>query len=268
MAFTTNSTNLTKTRSRGGRPPCPTYTPLARRKHRQKPCVTVTMRMWLEDHNTILVEGKLTQEGEAKGSEDLLRAVGVRREYVTPRSWLDFFTLPHSLNTQFDSLWSLCPPTQHQVRVWGQMVTIPRFHQSYGRSYRFSGVEHQAKPVPPELFPYLEWVNELGYGTFDEILINWYMDGTHYISSHSDDEPQIKPGSPIVSISLGAKRMFRLRDARTREKVRDVPMVGGCVLVMGGDFQRELKHEVPKINGRKGAAVGSRINITFRQMKD
>ena len=39
------------------------------------------------------------------------------------------------------------------------------------------------------------------------------------------------------------------------------------VLVMGGRFQKEFKHEVPKIAGGRGQRIGRRINITFRQFE-
>lgn len=44
-------------------------------------------------------------------------------------------------------------------------------------------------------------------------------------------------------------------------------MPDGTFLVMGGTFQKEFTHEVPKINGVKGENIGKRINITFRQFK-
>lgn len=41
-------------------------------------------------------------------------------------------------------------------------------------------------------------------------------------------------------------------------------MPHGTVLVMGGKFNTEFTHEVPKIGGKKGEETGKRINITFR----
>jgi len=36
-------------------------------------------------------------------------------------------------------------------------------------------------------------------------------------------------------------------------------------MVMGGKFQKEFKHEIVKINGKKGENTAKRISITFRQ---
>ena len=41
----------------------------------------------------------------------------------------------------------------------------------------------------------MPFVDKLGNGPFDQVLVNWYQNGNDYISAHSDDEPQIKPNS-------------------------------------------------------------------------
>ena len=64
---------------------------------------------------------------------------------------------------------------------------------------------------------------------------------------HSDNESQTLPGSPIVSISLGATRTFRIREAASGHIVEDVPVRNAAVLIMGGAMQRTHQHEVPKI---------------------
>lgn len=45
-------------------------------------------------------------------------------------------------------------------------------------------------------------------------------------------------------------------------------MPGNTVLVMGGRCQQTHKHAVPKVDGKKGAKMGRRINMTFRVFVD
>merc|ERR1719322_2362284 len=39
-------------------------------------------------------------------------------------------------------------------------------------------------------------------------LVNFYADGGEYIGPHSDDQRQLRRGSPIVSVSWGVSRNF------------------------------------------------------------
>ena len=96
-------------------------------------------------------------------------------------------------------------------------------------------------------------------------MINWYANGHHYIGPHSDDETQLVNDSQVLSLSLGAERIFRIREKKSKQVVQDISMPHGTVVVMGGMIQNQYTHEVPKINGKKGEDVGRRINITFRQ---
>ena len=64
---------------------------------------------------------------------------------------------------------------------------------------------------------------------------------------HSDNERQIKPKSPIISVSFGATRTFRVRCSTTGKIVQDIPLRNDTVLIMGGAMQRTHQHEVPKI---------------------
>lgn len=202
------------------------------------------------------------------------RVTIIFRENMTKRSWLDEFDLPeHLSNTDFGMLWDMHPKIRNKVIMYGKEVPVPRFQQSYGRDYKFSGAVSKALPIPDEIKPFVDfcnWVYDLPGEGFNEILVNWYENGNNYIGSHSDDESQIVPGSPIVTITLAAPgelRKFRIRDKSTKNVVKDVLTHHGMVLVMGGDFQREFKHEIVKITGAAAENVGARISITLRQFK-
>lgn len=72
------------------------------------------------------------------------------------------------------------------------------------------------------------------------------------------------PLSPILSLSFGATRKFRIRD-KNDKIIKDIDLHDSDIIVMCGNMQKEFKHEIVKVSGEKGAKVGKRINITFRQ---
>jgi alkylated DNA repair dioxygenase AlkB len=186
---------------------------------------------------------------------------------LTTLSWLGTGDLPVDLAAaDFEALWDQHPEEFAKVKVFNTIWDTPRWSQSYGNDYTYSGMEHSAKPVCDLFSPFLEWANSLEMGTFDQMLVNWYLNGYHYIGSHSDNEKNLKIESPIIGVSLGGERKFRIRD-KHKKIIMDVPMTHGSFVIMGGSFQREMKHEIPKILGKKGQDTGRRISITFRQMK-
>jgi alkylated DNA repair dioxygenase AlkB len=185
-------------------------------------------------------------------------------------SWVDQGDLGDGCGViDFDALWELHPAEFGLVRMFDRIVSTPRWTQSYGRRYWYSGVMHEAEPVPELLKPLLAWANALPCctavdgvrGVFDQVLVNWYADGAHYIGPHCDNEAQIRTSSPIVSVSLGAERVFRVRDKGTKQIALDLAMKDRSYVVMGGEMQRRFTHEVPKTKKESGR----RINVTFRQ---
>jgi len=193
----------------------------------------------------------------------------MKREILTPASWLDSYTIPDLPKNNFDTLWNLHPDDHQKVMIYGNLTPIPRFQRSYGHDYKFSGTVSKGYPLPPEFKPFVDWSNQLGYGEFNEILVNWYLP-EHYIGSHADDEGQLVKGSPIVTITLceaGELRKFRIRDKTTKKIVKDVLTPNGLVLIMGGNFQKEFKHEVVKVTGANAEKAARRISITLRQFK-
>ena len=81
----------------------------------------------------------------------------------------------------------------------------------------------------------------------------------HYIGAHRDSTADLIPGSDIVTLSLGAARVFRLRPYRGQGFV-DVPLPGGAVLLLPWAVNQRFTHEVPAPRG----ATGRRLSITLR----
>ena len=63
----------------------------------------------------------------------------------------------------------------------------------------------------------------------------------------------------IGSLSLGATRMFRIRDNKTKE-TRSFQVGNGTLIIMAGTMRQFWKHKVPTT----AENVGVRINLTFR----
>lgn len=192
------------------------------------------------------------------------------RLYLSESAWLDSGLIPGELLSDkiFGGLWEAHPESLGVVQLYGRLVKTPRYQQVYDRPYYFSGMTHPCKPLPEAVKPFKVWADELTYGHFNSVLLNWYRDGFDYISKHSDNEQQLERNSEILSISLGATRKFRIRRKSDNEVIKEVPLHHGTFVVMGGTFQTDFTHEVPKITGKLGTTVGRRINITMRKFKE
>ena len=185
--------------------------------------------------------------------------------------WIEQDCLPSSLKEiyNFDDLWRLHPEEYGTVSYMGKVVKTPRWQQTYLKDYYFSGCVHKALKLPVEFQPFLEWANTIAPDNvkFNQVLINWYANGNHYIGPHTDDERQLVELSPVLSVSIGQERIFRIRNKATNEIVMDIPMPSDTYLMMCGKIQKKYLHEVPKVSGKKGDEMGKRINITFRVFK-
>jgi alkylated DNA repair dioxygenase AlkB len=173
--------------------------------------------------------------------------------------------LPETLlsgQDQFETLWRLHPSDFPEIHLHGRLVKIPRWQQAYGADYHFSGRTSAALAVPPGLEPFHSWTRSAIDDRLNGLLLNWY-DGElgHYIGPHRDSTRNMVPGAPIVTISLGAERTFRLtQDGPDRKPVVDFAAKAGTVFIMPYDTNRAWKHGVPK----RARQRGRRISITLR----
>lgn len=171
----------------------------------------------------------------------------------------------------FERLWDL-RTERPMIRPRGRFVEAPRWQQAYGRDYTFSGQTAEALPIPARLMPFLSWGKESIDTRLNGILLNWYAarggvigegrrskDGD-YIGPHRDKWQELVEGSPIVTISLGDARVFRMRGYRDTA-VYDFPVSSGMVIAMPFATNLSFTHEVLK--PRRGES-GRRISITLR----
>jgi alkylated DNA repair dioxygenase AlkB len=167
-------------------------------------------------------------------------------------------------NTEtFEALWQMHPEDFHEIKMYGRLIKTPRWQQAYGKDYHYTGRVNKAKTIPPLLEPFLDWSREHIDLNLNGLLLNWYEGRLgHYIGPHRDSVANLVLGTPIVTISFGEERTFRLRRAATKLKATpiDIPALNGSVFVMPWETNRAFTHEVPCSSRH----VGRRISVTLR----
>ena len=161
----------------------------------------------------------------------------------------------------FGRAWSIHPTERPTIKMHGRPVRIPRWQQAYGADYRFSGQTSRAEPVPELLAPLLDWSRTAIRSELNGLLLNWYDGPGHYIGEHHDHVKDLVPGTPIVTISFGERRKFRLtRGEGPNRQVRDFAVDNGSVVVIPWATNAAWKHAVPKST----RYTGRRISVTIR----
>lgn len=161
-------------------------------------------------------------------------------------------------------------PQQYTWSMYGKSGNRMRlerwYHDDPSRLYGFGG----GAPMVPT--PFTGTMRELRIAVeihtgheFDSCFANLYRNERDSIDWHADDEAWIGP--VIASVSFGSPRRFRMRH-KVRTPGRKHPQCEyrlghGDLLVMGAGCQDVWEHCVP----RQAAAVGPRLNLTFRQTR-
>lgn len=174
--------------------------------------------------------------------------------------WVGCLPAPILDGVSFDALWELHPDAFSEILIHGRRVKTPRWGQAFGRDYRFSGQLAQADPIPLLLQGVLDWSREAIDERLNGLLLNWY-DGAlgHYIGKHRDKTTGMVVGSPIVTVSFGEVRVFRLREWKGKETA-DYIAEHGSVFVVSYEMNKRWTHEVPKSKRYQGR----RVSVTLR----
>lgn len=155
---------------------------------------------------------------------------------------------------------------QHEIQLFGRKILQPRLSCWYGdvnAEYTYSGLHLRPLPWHPELLALRYRLQNVLQCPFNSVLANAYRDGRDSMGWHADDEKELGAEPRIASISLGAERRFMLR-SRNGKETKSLQLEHGSLLLMQGTSQRDYRHSIPKT--RK--AVGLRINLTFRQVRN
>lgn len=176
----------------------------------------------------------------------------------------------------FNLLWDEHPSWHHRIIMRGKEVEIPRWQAAYEKPYHFSGKLLLPEQTTPALLTsLLEWAQHNLDPRLNGILVNWY-DGQqrHHITPHHDSIIGLVPDSPIVTISFGEGRPFRLYPDKQRfrcplpfehgKNFRDFPAENGVVFVMPWNVNWEWKHGIPHHCHHRER----RISVTLRAHTD
>ncbi|MFM1841601.1 MAG: hypothetical protein RLZZ490_332 [Cyanobacteriota bacterium] len=188
-------------------------------------------------------------------------------EIAIPDGRLEFYS--HTFNhaqasTYYQRLAAEVDWRQDSITLFGQCQPLPRLTAWYGdpgRGYTYSGIAMAPTPWTPLLVDIKARVESLAGVPFNSVLLNLYRTGQDGVGWHADDEPELKRGYPIASVSFGGTRRFLLKHKTdlTLAKV-DLTLTSGSVLLMLDTTQDHWLHQVPKTK----KAVAPRINLTFR----
>lgn len=151
-----------------------------------------------------------------------------------------------------------------EIIIYGKPCKQARnvsFFSDTSIGYKYSKKLMRSKPLSNCMTELLVIINKMMGAEFNGVLVNKYMDGSDYISAHSDDETSLDTTIGVVSISYGAERIFRIRDKNDKSIVCDEPTTHCGILHMGGNFQKVYTHEIPVQKKIKE----SRISFTFRK---
>ena len=162
---------------------------------------------------------------------------------------------------EFRTLWDLHPEVFHPIMMYGRKRKTPRWQQAFDQDYHYAGSVDKALPIPELLLPLRSWCKKYIDSCLNGILLNWY-DGElqHYIGKHRDSVQGLKKSPPIVTISFGEERVFRLRPWRAPGEARDFEARDGSVFVMPLETNSQWTHEVLRSTHR----TGRRISVTLR----
>ena len=150
----------------------------------------------------------------------------------------------------------------------------------YGEhSYKYTGVEHPKKEMPPVISKLLSVIKEKHTLSKDNIelnscLITRYRSKTNHIPMHRDDEPVIDPNSLILTVSLGAPRKMTFEN-NDNSKTNQIILEDRSLLTCSRYSQDFWKHGIhpeensndkPPTNQEEDSQIYERISFTFRNI--
>lgn len=160
------------------------------------------------------------------------------------------------------------PWDQPEVTVYGRRHPTPRLTcwvADPGCTYRYSGLNQAISPWTPELSDLRALLQQRLGLHCNSLLLNRYRTGADRMGWHADDEPELDPAAPIMSLSLGISRPLRFRPRPGDRLVEGqgpitVELADGDLLLMDPPSQRHWQHGLPA----RLRLLGERINLTFR----
>lgn len=162
--------------------------------------------------------------------------------------------------------------------LYGKACTMQRHQLMFGRDYAFSGRTLRAQAAwDPLVRRCVAWANARyppppgagGGPAYNAALVNYYHDGSDYISPHRD-KGEVRP---VLTFTFGAtRRMHFAYDkpggaGKKRAHSETIPANrslllehGSCAVMAGPRFQAEWTHGIR----RSKRAEGPRLSVTVR----
>ncbi|BDD04291.1 alpha-ketoglutarate-dependent dioxygenase AlkB family protein [Aureibacter tunicatorum] len=152
---------------------------------------------------------------------------------------------------------------QDEIKIFGKTYLSPRLTKWYGdQAYEYSGLKHEAKPLPDYLMDLRMKVETQTGFDFNSVLINYYRNGDDGMGWHSDDEKELGMNPAIASYTIGAERRFSLKHKSKPLKPVNIVLPNNSLLLMSGQLQHHWKHALPKVRHLENP----RLNFTFRKV--
>ncbi len=146
----------------------------------------------------------------------------------------------------------------HHSITWDTRMRA-RLTASFGAPYDYSGITYPPVPMPPDLRALAESVEGVVGHRITNCLINFYPDGESRMGFHSDSYEHLEPGTTVSILSLGGPRMLRFRRKDAKERIVNLRLDSGSLLVMRQRVQDEWLHALPP-----EPTAPPRMSLTFR----
>ncbi len=175
------------------------------------------------------------------------------------------FLTTNDAHYYYEKLMLDTPWQQRKITMFGKTFDQPRlvsWHAEPGTHYQYSGIKLTPSPWTDALLTIKSSVEAMIGHSFNSAFLNLYRSGEDYMGWHRDNEKVLGNNPVIASVSLGEKRLFKLKHISDSSIRYNYELNSGCLLVMAGQIQHYWKHSLPK--SRK--AGNPRINITFRHI--
>lgn len=214
---------------------------------------------------------------------DYTKTIAVHKLTPDGRSWLlhaeRFWPADEAALRE---VWATRPAQPTRGMVMGREVDFPRRTAAYGVDYKYTGQVQRSEALDdaPAVARQatLALCSVAALSQHNALLVNWYeAKDKEYMGAHSDDERELVPLAPVVSLSWATRGHYRRFRFTARKGVVDallpdawglgsgtMPLRNGCLVVMGGQCQATHKHELMKPTKALGETEGRRVNLTLR----
>lgn len=212
-----------------------------------------------KSHSTLRNEDKSIQVSPSKINKEYLINENCAICYVI-RNWLD--------KVKADELYAKyikeAKFEQYKIEMYGKIIPQPRFQLAVGdetvSNHRYSGTSIPIHPWLPEVKEIADRIMAETGTKINSCLLNYYVDGSHYIGYHSDRETKKEFNNIVITVSLGGTRRFYFQ-RKSDKKIIKTELHSGDLVIMKGRTQELYKHTIPK-----QAKAQARISLTYRYL--